>query len=140
GDPLYAVLVSGPTHGTLTFKSDGSFVYTPSTHYSGSDSFTYQAFDGTTTSSTATVSLTITNATPAAVNDHYSILSSGTATITAANGLLANDTDDDDSLTASLVSGPSHGTLSLSSDGSFTYTPGGGFSTSDSFTYHAVSA
>ena len=53
-------------------------------------------------------------------------------------GVLANDTDPDgDSLTATLVTGPAHGTLALNADGSFTYTPAAGFTGSDSFTYVA---
>jgi hypothetical protein len=46
-DPLSAVLVSGPSHGTLTLNPDGSFTYTPASNHTGSDSFTYQAGDGT---------------------------------------------------------------------------------------------
>jgi VCBS repeat-containing protein len=58
--PLSAVLVSGPSHGTLTLNADGSFTYTPATDHTGSDSFTYQASDGTLTSELATVTLTVT--------------------------------------------------------------------------------
>jgi hypothetical protein len=43
GDRLTSVLVSGPSHGTLTLNADGSFLYTPGNRYFGSDSFTYQA-------------------------------------------------------------------------------------------------
>ncbi len=43
GQPLTAVLATGPAHGTLTLNADGSFVYTPSANFVGSDSFTYQA-------------------------------------------------------------------------------------------------
>jgi VCBS repeat-containing protein len=63
-NPLSAVLVSGPSHGTLTLNPDGSFTYTPATNHTGSDSFTYQASDGTLASELATVILTVT-----AVND-----------------------------------------------------------------------
>lgn len=50
--------------------------------------------------------------------------------------VLANDFDvDGDSLTAELVTGPANGTLSLSPDGTFTYTPSDGFAGTDSFTY-----
>src|SRR5262249_20163141 len=48
-----------------------------------------------------------------------------------------NDSDaDGDPLTASVVSGPSHGMASLAGDGSFTYTPDYGFYGIDTFTYH----
>ncbi len=51
-------------------------------------------------------------------------------------GVLANDTDaDGDALTAMLVDGPQHGTLSLRADGSLVYTPDTNYSGADSFTY-----
>ena len=37
--PLTAVLVTGPANGTLTLNANGSFTYTPSADYNGSDSF-----------------------------------------------------------------------------------------------------
>jgi VCBS repeat-containing protein len=57
-------LVTSSTHGTLTLNSNGSFTYTPTSGYIGSDSFTYRASDGQATSGTATVNLTVTAATP----------------------------------------------------------------------------
>src|SRR5207249_2440824 len=48
---LTAAVVSGPLFGTLTsFSTDGSFTYTPSTNFSGLDSFIYIAKDGAGTS------------------------------------------------------------------------------------------
>jgi predicted outer membrane repeat protein len=61
-DSLTAILVSGPAHGTLTLNPNGSFTYTPATNYSGSDSFSYKANDGTADSNIATVSLTVVSA------------------------------------------------------------------------------
>jgi len=46
GDDLSAVLVSGPSHGTLALYANGSFGYTPQAGYYGSDSFTYKPNDG----------------------------------------------------------------------------------------------
>ncbi|OGO23305.1 MAG: hypothetical protein A2144_12865 [Chloroflexi bacterium RBG_16_50_9] len=60
GDPLTAVLVSGVSQGSLTLNSNGSFTYTPTAGYAGSDSFTYKANDGKADSNTATVTITIT--------------------------------------------------------------------------------
>ena len=52
--------------------------------------------------------------------------------------MLANDTDPEGkSLTAQLATGPSHGALTLNSDGSFTYTPVASYTGADSFTYVA---
>lgn len=64
GDTLTAALVSGPSHGTLTLNSDGSFGYTPAANFNGADSFTYKANDGAADSNTATVSIDV-----GAVND-----------------------------------------------------------------------
>jgi CSLREA domain-containing protein len=55
--------VSGPSHGTLTLNSDGSFIYTPNGGFSGTDSFTYRATDGTSESNTATVTITVEDTT-----------------------------------------------------------------------------
>ena len=65
GDPLTAVLVSGPSHAaSFTLNADGSFTYTPTANFNGTDSFTYRANDGTDDSNVATVSINV-----AAVND-----------------------------------------------------------------------
>ncbi len=59
-DPLEAVLVSGPSHGTLSLNPDGSFIYTHDGQTSTDDSFTYVATDGQAVSNIATVEITIT--------------------------------------------------------------------------------
>jgi VCBS repeat-containing protein len=61
GDPLTAVIVSSTTHGNVVLNANGSFSYIPVSNYFGVDSFTYQANDGATNSSVATVNLLITN-------------------------------------------------------------------------------
>jgi VCBS repeat-containing protein len=77
------------------------------------------------------------NTPPSAANDAYAT-DQGTTLVVAAPGVLANDTDaDGDPLTAALLSAAGHGTLTLNSNGSFSYTPQTGFSGSDSFTYSA---
>ena len=59
GGPLSAVLVSGPSHGTLLLDPDGSFVYTPAAGFHGTDAFTYRAVDGARQSAPATVSIAV---------------------------------------------------------------------------------
>ncbi len=83
------------------------------------------------------VGLDLLNTPPAAVNDSYSTNEDTTLTV-AAPGVLSNDSDAENSpLTAVLGSGPSHGTLTLNADGSFTYTPASNYNGPDSFTYKA---
>ena len=60
GDPLTAALVANVAHGSLTLNADGGFTYAPSASYSGPDSFTYRANDGSSNSNTVAVSLTVT--------------------------------------------------------------------------------
>lgn len=60
GDPLTAVLVSGPVNGSaFAFNSDGTFTYRARTGFSGIDTLTYQAFDGDVLSSPVTVTLVV---------------------------------------------------------------------------------
>jgi VCBS repeat-containing protein len=59
GDPLTAMLFTAPSNGVLTLNGDGSFSYQPNTNFNGTDSFTYNVSDGTTSSSPATVTITI---------------------------------------------------------------------------------
>ena len=137
GNPLTAILVSGPAHGTLTLTANGSFIYTPAANYNGPDSFTYKANDGRADSGVATVSLTVTpvNDSPVAAGDSGSTAEDAPLTVPAP-GVLGNDSDlDSTALTAVLVAGPSHGTLTLNSNGSFTYTPVANYNGPDSFTY-----
>ncbi|MCG8653019.1 MAG: Ig-like domain-containing protein, partial [Pirellulales bacterium] len=141
-DPITAVLVAGASHGTVTVNTDGSFVYTPDADYHGSDSFTYQANDGSADSNVVTVNLTVdpVNDAPVAANDSYLYIvdALGDLVIGAAAGVLANDGDvDGDPLTAVRVADATHGTVTLNSDGSFTYTPTPGFAGTDTFTYVA---
>jgi len=44
-EPLHALLVTAPAHGTLTLQDDGSFVYVPDAEFQGVDSFRYAACD-----------------------------------------------------------------------------------------------
>ena len=68
GNPLTAVLVSGPSNGTLTLNANGSFSYTSNANFGGTETFTYRAKDST-------------------------LLQSNVATVTIAVNLLVNLTD-----------------------------------------------
>jgi bacillopeptidase F len=58
-DPLSAILVNGPANGRLTLNINGSLNYTPDPGFTGTDSFTYKASDGSLDSSVTTVTLTV---------------------------------------------------------------------------------
>ncbi|MBA3708453.1 MAG: tandem-95 repeat protein, partial [Planctomycetes bacterium] len=137
---LSAALVTSTSHGTLTLAEDGGFTYMPNAEYSGTDSFTYRASDGDLFSNIAVVTITVTpvNDAPVAVADSYVTAEDSTLTVSTSAGVLANDSDVDSPVLVAVVAGlPSHGTLALASDGSFTYVPAADFSGSDAFTYRA---
>jgi uncharacterized repeat protein (TIGR01451 family) len=56
---LTAVLASDPAHGAVALNPDGSFTYVPNVNYSGPDSFTYRANNGTAESLAATVNINV---------------------------------------------------------------------------------
>ena len=123
GDNLIANIMNQPTHGSLSF--DGELVYTPDLNFVGTDSFRYNVSDGRSNSNDATVTIIVNavNDPPVAVGDEYEN-EGGTLSIDVANGVLANDSDvDNSSLSASLVLEPAHGVVDLRSDGSFVYSP-----------------
>jgi VCBS repeat-containing protein len=60
GDKLTVQLVTGPAHGSLTLKSDGTFNYVNDSTEFATDSFTYTVNDGTADSNVTTVHIAIT--------------------------------------------------------------------------------
>jgi VCBS repeat-containing protein len=80
------------------------------------------------------------NQPPTANDDAYTVAQDNPLTPDGAAGVLAHDSDPDGSpqpLIARNASTPAHGTVTLQSDGSFTYTPEPGYNGPDSFTYEA---
>ncbi|MEN8768451.1 MAG: Ig-like domain-containing protein [Candidatus Arcticimaribacter sp.] len=140
GDPLTAVLVTNPTEGALTLNSNGTFSYVHGGGNLASDSFTYSANDGKINGAPVTVSITVTGTNdPPIANDDNIIVPLNETITTLDNGqtsLTANDIDPDgDVLTASLVSTPTFGTITLNPGGTFSYTQNGTLNSGDSFIY-----
>ncbi|RIK82106.1 MAG: hypothetical protein DCC68_07185 [Planctomycetota bacterium] len=137
GGALSASVVTQPVHGTLSLNAAGGFTYSPAANYNGPDSFTYRATP-TTPPETVTLVVDPVDDAPSPVADGPYNASVGTPLVVdAAAGVLANDGDlENDPLSAIVYSEPSLGTLSLSADGGFTYTPL--VAGSDSFSYRAV--
>src|SRR5688572_16940082 len=142
GAGLEAVLVSTVSNGVLLFSAGGGFFYLPNIGFTGNDTFTYQAREGSALSSVATATISVIpsgggNVPPVARADSYSTNENQTLAV-AASGVLGNDSDANaNALTAAPVTGVSSGTLALQSDGSFSYTPPAGFNGVVTFTYQA---
>ncbi len=117
-----------PADGTVTITTTGSFVYTPTTGYSGSDSFDYTATDAYGRTSTATVSITVNVGLPAPPVAHNV---SGSTPADAAVTLTPTAPTGTGPFTFALATTPSAGdgvaTID-SSTGAVTFTPAHGFS------------
>ncbi len=59
GDALTAALDTDAANGAVVLNADGSYIYTPNAGFTGTDSFSYTASDGTAASSPATVTLLV---------------------------------------------------------------------------------
>ncbi|MHB9133007.1 MAG: Ig-like domain-containing protein [Armatimonadota bacterium] len=129
-----------PANGQLTvYPGDkGGFEYTPNFGFYGIDMFEFVAQDDLgTVSGTATVYLFITHANipPIAVDDNYSATENVTLNVPGP-GVLGNDSDSNgDHVVLTKLTDPTHGTLTLRFNGSFTYVPALNYHGADSFTY-----
>lgn len=150
GNPLTVntTPVTMPTHGTLILSSGGIYTYTPSTYFVGEDYFVYSVCDNETPQNCTTarvkiqvLPLTIIQNNPVvAINDPYK----GTTNTTVTGNVLNNDLDlnfnlnpNSVSLVGSLPDINTKGTLTLQSNGDFTFVPVTGFAGVVDF-YYAV--
>ncbi|WP_337101055.1 tandem-95 repeat protein [Paenibacillus sp. YIM B09110] len=120
--------------------NSGLISYMHSGSETTSDGFTVDVSDGQygVTNIAFAITITAVNDAPIAVADAHTLNEDQTLTVTTANSILLNDTDNEgNTLTAVLVSGVSHGSLTLNADGTFTYTAVANYVGSDSFTYMA---
>ncbi len=133
---LQASLVADANSGTVQLAADGSFSYTPNVDFVGIDSFTYVATAGETQSNVATVTIEVApaNDPPVAVDDAFS--TDEDTVLNETGGVLINDSDPDgDPLTIASTTQPGNGTLSMETNGRFTYTPAANFFGTDTFQY-----
>ena len=130
GDALTFTVTSGPAHGTLT-GSAPNLTYTPAQDYHGPDSFTFRVSDAQATSVPAMVSISVTprNDAPMATPRMLSV-DEDTPTLVTLAGLDV----DGDSLTFTVTSPPTRGTLTGSAP-NLTYTPAQDYNGPDSFTF-----
>lgn len=126
-----------PKHGTAEVKDDGTWSYTPEENYVGEDSFTVEASDGKGGTAAAAISITVKEANSAPIFDADAYELATEANTIAGGVFEAMDEDDDDVLTYSIRSQPSHGTVIIAADGQWTYTPAKDYTGTDSFTVTA---
>ncbi|MBB1196235.1 tandem-95 repeat protein [Curtobacterium flaccumfaciens] len=131
GRGLWAAMETKPFNGKLSLEKDGSYVYTPTSNWSGRDWFTYSAND---TDGTAAFARVVIDVAPAAKDDKATTTAGKTVRV-AGHGVLGNDHGD--ALTVVAVGQARHGRASIAADGTFVYTPAKGFSGTDTVTYRA---
>ena len=146
-DTLTATQLSNPTHGTANVLPDGEFTY-QNDGTGTTDSFTYKACDASQCSAATTVTVTIGNGlnnhVPFATGDAIQVTPGGMANTLVGdahipNSVLDNDIDPDgEALTASKLTNPTHGDLSIfQPDGTFSYENTDLAATADGFLYQA---
>ena len=166
-DPATEVAATGPVTitttagGTVVINPDGTYEYTPATGFTGEDTFEYIVIDTFGKTDTATVSIevrdlngpvdpsdpaTIDNAPPIATDDVFTSL----VDIPLTSSVISNDTDpDSDVITIAdpagvvatapqIIATTAGGSVTLNTDGTFTYTPPTGFIGEDTFDYTIV--
>ncbi|MEZ0538337.1 Ig-like domain-containing protein [Fibrella arboris] len=143
GQPLVFSKLSDPVSGTVVFSPTGSYTYVPGAGFVGSEQFTYQVCDNAspTLCTTATAHLTVQPAvetlSPVATSD----IANTNVNVPATGNVLTNDIDPQGSpLTASVITQPTAGTVSMLSDGTYVYTPPTDFTGTTGFCYSVTNS
>jgi VCBS repeat-containing protein len=134
---ITAQLITGPAHGSLSLGANGSFSYTPNSHFNGNDFFVYIADDGSAQSANTTVTLVVNPINDAPVNslpvpvtafEDVPVIISGISvsdvdaaegdgllqvTLQVSNGVLTVDDNIIDGLTATDIQGNQSSTVVL---------------------------
>ena len=138
GDAITLAVVGAPGTGTLGTINQGAsaLIYTPTAGFAGNDSLTYRGTAKGADSDTATAALEVLpGVAPVCAPDSQSV-GQGVATRLGLSCAAGGDP-----FSYSIVTGPAHGGLGTitQSSGRVDYTPAGGFSGGDSFTFGATS-
>lgn len=131
--------------GNVQINTDGTYVYTPKENFTGTDRFSYTVCDDVPAPlkacATATVTITVVPEGNPSVNNN--VVANDDTGITeqdkpVSGNILSNDFDPDGDnliLNTTPVTPPSHGSVTILPDGTYTYTPDPGFNGTDTFEY-----
>jgi Concanavalin A-like lectin/glucanases superfamily/Bacterial Ig domain len=130
--PLTYSVLTKPVHGALT-GTPPNLAYRPVTNFYGDDAFTFDVNNGITNSSPATVSLVVTQLfyPPTAFSQTLTNLENTALPVT-----LTGSDPQNDPLTYSILTQPSHGTLSGTAP-NLVYQPAKNYLGNDTFTFQA---
>ncbi len=132
--------VTAPSNGVLTINFDGTFSYVPAPGFIGVETFSYEVCDNGSPQDCDIVPVTITVLDGDGGNDVYATDDSHIGEedgIFLGNVLLNDNNPEIGLMTVSIfpLVAPEHGTLVLSPDGTYIYTPDPGFTGNDQFVY-----
>ncbi|HEX7915512.1 Ig-like domain-containing protein, partial [Rudaea sp.] len=133
-DPSTLAAATTPVHGAVSCDATGC-TYTPNTGYTGTDTFIYTICDKTTPTANCTTATVTVQVGPKANDDALT-----TSINTPKNGTVATNDVYPPGSTFTQVTPPGHGTLTLATDGSYTYTPANNYTGTDTFTYKVCEA
>ena len=131
GDDLTFTVVVQPMYGTLS-GTEPYLTYTPNPGYAGSDEFSFNVYDGSNNSNTATIAITINAINDQPVADDQLVTTDEDSSVAII--LKASDSNED-SLTFTIVNNPRHGMISGMAP-NITFIPYSDYSGSDSFSFH----
>ncbi|OFW80269.1 MAG: hypothetical protein A2887_06025 [Alphaproteobacteria bacterium RIFCSPLOWO2_01_FULL_40_26] len=137
-DSLQITNITNPSHGVASIVTDEQgkqkISYIPNVNFHGSDQLDYTVEDGRGGVVTKTINITVNSVNDLPVGGLESINLNEDASI--AINLLEGVTDaDGDTVTATINTAPTHGTLTENQDGTWQYNPNANFNGSDSFKY-----
>ncbi|MFM9975884.1 MAG: tandem-95 repeat protein, partial [Beijerinckiaceae bacterium] len=144
GDALSYATNTAPAHGTLVVRADGTYTYTPTLNYNGTDSFSITVSDGNGGQVVVTIPVTVTAINDAPVTMVDTIVTAEDTPITF--DPRSNDSDiENDALTITEVDGQvlvtgtpvpvTGGSITRLADGTLTFTPTLNYNGTPSFTY-----
>jgi len=126
--------ISVPTNGSAVINADGTITYTPNADFNGTDTFTYTVTvtnaDGTKTTETPTVTVTVSPVNDVPVGKDIFIT---TLEDTPVSDKISVTDVDGDVLVYNKKTDPTHGTVVVNIDGTYTYTPNKDYIGNDSF-------
>ena len=133
--------------GTVLMNTDGTFTYTPATGFAGFDRFSYVATTGTAPDNAGVVTITVGSSTiTTGAAESYNVAGNVSITTPASgtgnllnndtgNGLAIGSVNGSSSSVGNPITTANGGTLTVNSNGSFTYNPAPGYEGPDNFTY-----
>ena len=125
-------LVGSPAHGTVSAGTSANRTYTPTPGWTGTDSFTFRAYDGTVYSNVATVTVTVASIDDPPVANPQTVVTNEDVS----KAIVLTSTDPyADVNTYKIVSPPAHGTITSGTTAKRTYKPNANYNGPDSFAF-----